>query len=65
MQRASHRIRRQKWLVHTGSAEEAFAWRKLLRDKGQDILLPVLEKAFDEVARDERVICIPRIELKV
>jgi len=65
MQRASHRIRRQKWLVHTGSAEEAFAWRKLLRDKGQDILLPVLEKAFDEAVKGNHVIHIPRIELKV
>ena len=65
MQNALHRIRRHKWLVHTSSAEEAFTWRKLLRDQGQDILLPVLEKVFDEAVKGDHVIHIPRIELKV
>lgn len=65
MQISSHRIRRHKWLVHTGSAGEAFAWRKLLRYQGQDILLPVLEKVFDEAVKGDQVIHIPRLELKV
>ena len=62
---APHRIRRQRWTVHTGSAAEAFAWRQLLRDQGQDLLLPLLETAFDAAASGDRVIHLPKLELKV
>ncbi len=62
---APHRIRRQRWTVHTDSAAEAFVWRKLLRDRGQDLLLPLFEEAFDEAASGDRVIHIPKLELKV
>ena len=62
---APHRIRRQRWTVHTGSAAEAFAWRQLLRDQGQDLLQPLLERAFDEAARGDRIVYIPKLELKV
>lgn len=61
----THRIRRQRWVVKTGSAQDAFIWRKLLHDQGQDLLLPLLEKAFNEAAGNERVIHLPRLELKV
>jgi hypothetical protein len=45
-----HRIRRQRWVVQirAGSAQDAFIWRKFLHDEGQDLLLPLLEKAFNE-----------------
>ena len=65
MYTAPHRIRRQRWTVHTDSSANAFAWRKLLRDRGQDLLLPLLEKAFDEAAQGGRVVHIPKLELQV
>jgi hypothetical protein len=65
MHKDPHRIRKQSWIVRVGSAADAFAWRKLLRDQWQDLLLPVLEKAFDEVVQGERVLHIPKIELQV
>jgi hypothetical protein len=65
MQGTAHRIRSQRWAVRTDSAEDAFAWRRFLRDHGEEILLPVLEKAFDEAAGGDRVFHIPRIEIKI
>ncbi len=65
MSDAAHHIRRQRWVVHTGSADEAFAWRSFLHEHAADMLLPVFEKAFDELVGPERVLHIPRLELKI
>ncbi len=65
MQSTPHRIRKQRWMVRTASAPEAFAWRRFLREQGQDLLLPLLERVFEEAAGLERVVHIPRLELKV
>jgi hypothetical protein len=50
-------------LVSTSDQTEAFAIRQSLRDRWQDTLLPVLERAFDEVSSGDRIIHIPKIEL--
>jgi len=65
MQTTPHRIRSQRWQVRAGTEKEAFAWRMLLCDKAQELIFPVIEKAFDEAADSAPVIFIPRIELKV
>lgn len=65
MQTSPHRVRTQRWIVRARSAEDAFAWRKLLHDRGEDILLPALEKAFDEVTSGDEVLRIPRLELSI
>ena len=62
---APHRIRKQRWVVSTYSAADAFAWRKLLYDQGQDMLLQLLERVFDEAADEDEIVHIPRIELNV
>jgi hypothetical protein len=50
-------------LVSTSDQTEAFAIRQSLRDRWQDTLLPVFERAFDEVSSSDRIIHIPKIEL--
>lgn len=65
MQRIPHRIRRQRWTVRAGSAEDAFAIRKGLRDQWQGPLLSAFEKEFDEVENGEQVIHILRLELHI
>lgn len=61
----SHRIRKQRWLVSTGSAAEAFAIRQHLHDHWQDLLLPAFDQAFNEAVNGEQVIHIPKIELRL
>ncbi len=63
--RSAHRIRSLRWKVRAGSAAEAFSLRTLLHDRGMELLLPVLDQGMDEAASGERVIHIPKIELKV
>lgn len=63
MNGAPHRIRSLRWQVGAETAAKAFSWRALLRDKGTDLLLPVLEHGLDETATEERVVRIPKIEL--
>ena len=63
--RNNHRIRRQRWQIHAGSAEDAFYWRRFIHDQLQELLLPLLEKEFDEAVPAGCVIHIPMIELKV
>jgi hypothetical protein len=65
MLNSSHRIRRLRCLVSTNSQTEAFAIRKSLHDRWQDSLLPVFERAFDEIARGDRTIHIPKLELRL
>jgi hypothetical protein len=65
MSNSLHRIRRQRWLVSTSSTAEALAIRKYLLDCGQESVLPVFEKAFDEAVDGEQIIHIPRIELRL
>jgi hypothetical protein len=62
---APHRIRRQIWRVRAGSAEEAFALRGALREACNGVLLPAFERAFDEAIPDDRVVRLPRLELKL
>jgi hypothetical protein len=63
--RSAHRIRSLRWKVGAGSAAEAFSLRTLLHDRVMELLLPVLDQGMDEAASGERVIHIPRIELRV
>lgn len=63
MSNSPHRIRRLRCLVSTSDQTEAFAIRQSLRDRWQDTLLPVFERAFDEVSSGDRIIHIPNIEL--
>ena len=63
MSNFSHRIRRLRCLVSTRSQAEAFAIRKSLHDRWQDTLMPVFERAFDEIASGDRVIHIPKLKL--
>ncbi|ACM22082.1 hypothetical protein Geob_3744 [Geotalea daltonii FRC-32] len=62
---APHRIRKQQWTVRTGTAAEAFALRKYLREQGEEILLPVLQQAFDEAAEGAHPLRIPKIEVNL
>ncbi|HYW09760.1 MAG TPA: contractile injection system tape measure protein [Longimicrobium sp.] len=62
---APHRIRRQLWRVRTTSPADAFALRRELRAAWETVLLPALEAAFDGAAGDDRVIRIPRLELRL
>ncbi len=64
---APHRVRRQLWRVRAATAPDAFALRGELRAAWESVLLPALEAAFDEAAGagGERVIRIPRLELRV
>src|SRR5581483_1182934 len=61
---ASHRIRRIRWQVKTGSSEEAFAVRKRLQEEWGS-LLPVFEPLFDAAAGGDEVIRIPKLALRV
>jgi hypothetical protein len=65
MVRLPHRIRRQRWLVRVPSQGQAFHWRERIRDNWQDKLLPVLQETFDHYSRDDRVIRISKIELRL
>ncbi len=65
MNGAPHRIRSLRWQVGAETAATAFSWRALLREKGADLLLPVLEQGLDEAATLERVIHIPKVELHI
>ena len=60
---ATHRIRKQRWLVNATSTAQAFAIRKYLRDQWQTELLPIFEKIFNEAADEPGVIHIPKLEL--
>jgi len=65
MASSPHRIRRQQFLVSTDTTEQAFRLRKQFREQWEDMLLPVLEKAFDEISVDDQILHIPRIEIKL
>jgi len=60
-----HRIHRQRWEIHAASAEDAFICRQYLHDQRETLLAPVLEQVFGEIAAGERLVRIPRIELKI
>lgn len=62
---APHRIRSLRWQVGAETTATAFSWRALLREKGTDLLLPVLEQGLDEAANPEQVIHIPKVELHI
>jgi hypothetical protein len=50
-------------MVSTRLLAEAFTIRKSLHEQWQDLLLSACEKAFDEAARGEGVIHIPKLEI--
>jgi len=62
MSESPHRIRRERWVVRTGSQEEAFEIRRLLNDGWQDVS-PVFEKAFDAINVGTNVVRIPKLEI--
>jgi hypothetical protein len=61
----THRIRTQRWMVKTATSDEAFAWRIFLREQGTEMLQPLFDQVFDEVADGSRIIRIPRLELQL
>src|SRR3954463_13405702 len=62
---ATHRIRRQRWLCGAGSPAAAFALRGLLRE-AQEVAVPAaFERAFDAAVRDDEVVRLPRLELRI
>src|SRR5512135_3270035 len=64
-QASTHRIRSQRWRVEPGSAAGAFAWRALLREEGEALVRPLLERAFDEAAPGDAVLHVSRLKLRV
>jgi hypothetical protein len=60
---ASHRIRRQRWLVKAPSQEAAFAIRQQLRTQLDSALLPAFERAFDALDIGNDVVRIPRLTI--
>jgi hypothetical protein len=65
MHGTAHRIRTQRWIVRTGSVDEAFAWRQLLHDQVLSVLTSAFETAFDEVSNERDIVRIPTIRLAV
>jgi hypothetical protein len=61
----THRIRKQRWVVKTGSPEQAFAIRRLLNERWEDTFLPAFDRAFEEGKVRDAVVRIPRLELSV
>jgi Contractile injection system tape measure protein len=60
-----HRIRTLRWRASTRSAEQAFAARQCLRDLWPSVLKDVFEQEFDRFASEDRIVRIPKIELRV
>lgn len=61
----THRIRRQYWSVKTDKAEHAFQLRKKLRDEWESLLLPVFEKAFNEIAGGDEILQIKKLSIRL
>lgn len=62
---AVHRIRRQRWIVHTRTASDAFAIRASVRASWEDEFLPAIERAFDRAHPGDEVVHIPRLEIRL
>ncbi|NQD38307.1 hypothetical protein HPT27_14865 [Permianibacter sp. IMCC34836] len=60
----SHRIRRQRWSVQVGSADQAMGWREQL-SQSYGSLLPAFEQALDAIDVGDRHVHIPRLQLQV
>ncbi len=65
MANSLHRIRRQSWLIKAGSKEQAFNLRKQVREEWETAILPVIEKAFDELSPNGEVIRFQSINLSL
>ncbi len=65
MSLVAHRIRRLTWLVQTTSASSALAQRQSLRTELESVLLPSLERVFDQYATGDQVLRIPKLTLHV
>lgn len=61
----AHRIRRLSWQVRTPSQASAFAQRTALRDELESVLLPALERVFDQYSSGDQVLRIPKLTLHV
>lgn len=61
----SHRIRALSWQVRAGSQPEAFALRKRLRDALDPVLLPAIDRVFEEAAPQGEVLRIPRLAVHI
>jgi len=59
-----HRIRRLRWSVHAAHADDAFALRHLLRERG-DAVQAALARALNGLVPDDEVIHLGRIELRL
>ena len=62
---STHRIRKQQWLVSTTTANDAFTLRKQIRERLEDTLEPVFNRAFDEVSDNDQIIRLPKLEIKL
>ena len=65
METSTHRIRKQQWLVSAATANDAFALRKQIRERLEDTLEPIFNRAFDEACDNDTIIRIPRLEIKL
>ena len=64
MAESTHRIRRQRWVVHAGSAAQAFTLRRQLRADWVTRLQPAFEQAFGAADRPGVTLRIPKLELQ-
>ncbi len=65
MGKLPHRIFRQQWQVTAESEAEAFSLRKQIRERWEDTIVPVFEKAFDDHSNGDEMIYIPKMEIKL
>ncbi|MEG3437608.1 contractile injection system tape measure protein [Pannus brasiliensis CCIBt3594] len=61
----THRIRKLRCTIATGDRTGAFTLRKNLHDRWQEIFLPVLDRAFEEIGNDDRTLHIPKLEFRL
>jgi hypothetical protein len=60
-----HHIRRQRWVVRTATAEQAFAVRSWLHDHCTTDLQDALESAFDRAAPGDEIVRLERLVLTI
>ncbi|NVO21496.1 MAG: hypothetical protein HXX13_17475 [Bacteroidetes bacterium] len=63
MSSATHRIRKQRWLITARNSAQAFSLRKKVQDEWGSLIEPMLEKAFDELAPNGEIIKIDKLEI--
>jgi len=60
---STHRIRRLRWLIQSRSTEEALDIRRRLEQEWANVLLPALNRQFDQIADGNKMVQIPLLDL--